>query len=401
MRASRKVAALAAVIVAGAAACSASNGDGSRFGGAGAGGSSGGGGIGGSGGGIDFDASHPSDSGTGPDGCLTTTSKSNRLPANLMFQLDVSGSMNCLPTEDPNVSSNCPTSDKPGSRWRLLRDALKTALGNIPTDNAAGLMHFPLPAATLGICVPATPDVALAPLSTNLAALRSTLDAMTPVGGTPTHDAAAAAYSALKASSAAGNKFIVLATDGQANYCQGCNPLCDLNADAAAFVQQIGDAARLEGIRTFVIGVPGSEGYRAVLSQLAEAGGTAQPGCHSGDIVQSPTVGDCHWDMTTQAADFGAAIATALAAISGQALSCSYDVPPADAGTFDKNLVNVQFTEGGGSTEIPFDPTGQNGWNYSADGSHVELFGAACDAVKASQDGQVDIVYGCPTRGPQ
>lgn len=362
-------------------------------GGAGAAGTAGGGGSGG----LLVDASL--DGTTDPDaGCLTTTSKSTALPANLMFQLDLSGSMNCLPTDNADTSSSCADSAKPGSRWSILRDALIQALGNIPPDNVVGLMHYPIypPFPT---CVSSTPDVPLAPLAQNQAQIVSKLNSLTPLGGTPTHDAAVQAYLNLMSSGAQGNKYIVLATDGQANFCINCNALCDMNADNQSFINEVADALAKDGVRTFVIGVPGSEGYRAVLSHLAEAGGTAQPGCQSGDIVTSPTVGNCHYDMSTNPANFGQAIATALAAISGQTLSCSYDIPPQDAGSFDPNKVNVQFTDGGSTTEILRDTAKQDGWDYSTDGKHIELYGAACDQVKASKGGQVDIVYGCPTHG--
>jgi hypothetical protein len=45
------------------------------------------------------------------------------------------------------------------------------------------------------------------------------------------------------------------------------------------------------GIRTFVVGVPGSEPARTVLSSIAKQGGTAADGC-------DPQLGNCHFDMT-------------------------------------------------------------------------------------------------------
>jgi hypothetical protein len=42
------------------------------------------------------------------------------------------------------------------------------------------------------------------------------------------------------------------------------------------------------------------------------------------------------------------------------------------------------------------DPSQKDGWNYvDAQFSAIELFGAACDAVKASAGDSVNIVFGC------
>ena len=400
----------------GLASCGTSGSDAPRsaFGGGGSAGSSGGAGAAGEGGsggssgsggsgGTLFDAGPVDDGSTvNPDGgCAATSAKSTPLEAHVMFQLDTSGSMNCLPTEDADTSTTCAQSAQPGSRWNILRDALKNSLASIPASNSVGLMHFPDPNFLPGFssCVPLTPDVALAPLSLDLSALQSKLGQLSPGGGTPTHDAAVAAYNILHADTVPANRYIVLATDGEANFCQNCNDLCSvgsqINADTQAFIQQMKDVVKNEGIRMFVIGVPGSENFRAALSQLAEAGGTAQPGCMSGDLTNSPSVGNCHYDMTTQAANFGQAIAAALSSISGQVLSCSYDIPQASAGSFDPNNVDVALTSNGVTTAIPKDAT--NGWSYTPDGKHIQISGTACDQVKATTNGEVDIVYGCPT----
>ena len=92
-------------------------------------------------------------------------------------------------------------------------------------------------------------------------------------------------------------------------------------------------------IRTFVIGAPGSETARALLSELAYLGGTATTAdCAYGG--GDPAVGDCHFDLTSSGGgadagadggagtDFAAALADALKAIAAQAVvTCQYDVP--------------------------------------------------------------------------
>lgn len=150
------------------------------------------------------------------------------------------------------------------------------------------------------------------------------------------------------------------------------------------------EAAAKAGVRTFVIGVPGSQGFRAVLSRMAEAGGTkAKPGCSSA----GPDY--CHWDMTT-ATDFGAALKDVLAKIGGAALSCEYPLPPKD-GTFDPTKVNVELSAGGTSADLPRDASHTDGWDYSADGDTIILYGPACDKAKSASDGSVTLLFGCPT----
>jgi hypothetical protein len=147
------------------------------------------------------------------------------------------------------------------------------------------------------------------------------------------------------------------------------------------------------GVKTFVIGSPGSEGAREDLSRMAEAGGTAAPGCsHDG-----PTY--CHFDMTEEQ-DFAAALTEALGTISGLALSCSYDIPdPSGAQTLDPSRVNVLFTAPGAETELILqDASGacNDGWQYSDDGARVLLCGGTCDRVRDS-DGTLTLEFGCTT----
>ena len=101
--------------------------------------------------------------------------------------------------------------------------------------------------------------------------------------------------------------------------CQGSGTQQD-PADPTPLIPEAASALA-RGMKTFVIGSPGSEDARRSLSQMAEAGGTATEGCsHTG----SPFY--CHFDMTEEA-DFAVALRDALASISGLALSCAYDIP--------------------------------------------------------------------------
>lgn len=374
------------------AACAAGGNSGSTTGGAG----SGSGGSAGSGSGMGGGLIGGSGGGGGGLGgtsaCLSDTFKAEVEPANLLFQLDVSGSMNCAPKD-----SGCGVADpNAGSRWEVFKTQLVAAMDTLPSTSSVGLMHYPTgKGAFQGDptgCVPQAPDVALAPLATSKPAVTAKLAQIVPQGGTPTHDAVKAALAQLDQASATGAGFLVLATDGQATFCAGCDLFCtsdELATDNDVLIQEV-SAAAAKGIRTFVLGAPGSEAYRSILSKIAAAGQTSvSPGCSDA----GPTY--CHYDMTT-APDFGAALSEALAAVGSKALSCVYDIPPQD-GTFDPTLVNVQLTSAAETKTIPQDASHQAGWDYSADQKQVILYGAACEEAKAALNGAVTILYGCPT----
>lgn len=379
-----------------ALACSA----GAKHEGAGGGGTavatntdSGAGGFGGDDGGGWLDVALPDGPAISADSaCLTATTAAKALPARLLFQVDASGSMNC-PARDVTSVTCSPSAS---SRWNIFHDAIGKALSGLPTTNAASLRHYPtgkgLFTGDPTGCVPAAADVAMASLATTASSIPAALAGRTPAGGTPTHDAVTVALSELSSMSGGDSRFLVLVTDGDANFCTGCDISCDSAAQATdndAMVSAIAAAAS-SGVRTFVIGVPGSENFRTVLSRMAQAGGTrASASCSDSGPVY------CHYDMTT-AADLGAALKTALSTIGTAALSCSYPLPPAD-GSFDPKKVNVELTSGGGTKELARDTSHADGWDYSADGKSIVLYGGACDAAKSTTDGSISLLFGCPT----
>lgn len=397
---------LAGLAMAGMAiGCSAGSGgdlSGAGAGGGGASGAGGGGGGGssGQGGTLNLDSGTGGGGGLDPDSaCLTESYGAQARPASLLFQLDTTRSMNC-PLAQPGCLGADPGSAN--SRWNVFRDKLKVAISQLPQENSAGLMHYPTnicgaygqPAcSSIDQCVAEnSPDVQLAPLSTNLAEMQAKIDAIVPNGVTPTRVAFDFAANYLENKTASGDKYVVLATDGQLTMCVGCtqDSSCGLDAETAALAVDVKTYAN-KGIKTFVIGVPGSAGYASSLSQLAQNGGTARPNC-------TGAAGNyCHFDLSDSANNFGDLLSQALAAIAGEALSCVYDIPSTDAGTFDKNKVNVQLTSGGTTDGIPRDSTRQDGWDYSDDGTQIVLYGPACEEAKASAGGKIDILYGCPT----
>ena len=335
--------------------------------------------------------------------CATKIQSARLVPANLLFVIDKSGSMNCNPPQgDAALNARCAEfpvkedASKP-SKWEIASGALADAIATLSGQSnvSAGLTLFPED----DHCgVSADPVVDVAKLDASQQSdITSALEGVSPAGDTPIAGATILGYQhlsdALRAAKLRGNSFVVLMTDG-AETCK--------QSELSKLVETDVPHARLFNIRTFVIGAPGSEEARSLLSQIAYEGGTASsPDCdHSGSV---PDQGDCHFDMTTSQ-DFAKDLNAALQKIShDKVLSCEFDVPSnPDGGGVDRSKVNVTFTSGSGKEQtIKLDDTAScdqaNGWQYSEDGSKIELCGAACERVESDPDGEVRIALGCPT----
>jgi hypothetical protein len=270
----------------------------------------------------------------------------------------------------------------------------------MPSATSLGVVFYPDVDTNAATCFDRQADVPVEPLgegsSPQRNQIRRAFQAEDPRGSTPTHDAYRYALGELGAVANIGQRFLVLITDGTPTYalnCQGSGTPQD-PADPAPLVPEAANALG-RGIKTFVIGSPGSEDARRSLSEMAEAGGTAIPGCsHDGQPRY------CHFDMTEEA-DFAVGLRDALASISGLALSCSYDIPaPPNGGVLDPSKVNVIFTPPDGQQELigqSAPGTCTDGWQYSANQSQVLLCGQTCDRVKAS-NGRLALEFGCSTR---
>lgn len=94
--------------------------------------------------------------------------------------------------------------------------------------------------------------------------------------------------------------------------------------------------------------------------------------------------------------------------IGASQLQCEWDIPPAPDGmTLDKNLVNVIFTSAGGEQTIgkvedAMACTGvANGWHYDAAGTKVLVCPQSCDLIRGVTNGKVEVIFGCPSAGPE
>ncbi len=342
-------------------------------------------------------------------GCDGWSAEPEGLPSILEFVLDVSGTMRAT------------TSTTGGqSKWAACSVALRTALTGLPDNISVGLEFFPNKNNGGAIAAPTdhTPcidhknDVAPARLgamgSMQRTALNNQLGVVVPDpnAATPTQDALDYAYSALEANGSTAAKYAVLITDGQPTLATGCYGMANPRQpdDTNPIIQDIGAVYQRYGIKTFVVGSPGSErnegtgaDVRGWLSAAARAGGTGPVGC-------SDTPGNfCHFDLTT-AADFGSALTDALRSIGSAVIGCDYTLPktsPSGA-TIDPNKVNLIYTDGSGQSHLLLpngDPNCAVGWHYLDPPAYtqVHICGTTCSTLKGDPKASLDLVFGCST----
>lgn len=340
----------------------------------------------------------PEDSSFDPDAaCATTKISAKRAPANILFIVDRSKSMLCNPPPtttsqacEATLSTANPSAD---TKWTITKAALESAIGAMPPEDSAGLTYFSVDD---DCAVQDTPNVPVAPITPqHLTLLAQSLDNVGPDGNTPIIGGVTLGYKHLDENTFVGRRFLVLITDGQ----ETCAPASYKDT----FLQKTVPEATAVGIKTFVIGAPGSEPARSFLSRIAWLGGTAKsPTC-----IHDPTppdLGDCHFDLTDSALDLTSALGQALEKVSKEALTCEYELPlPGEGGTLDFGKVNVIFEPGTGAQQvIPRDSAKgcneSDGWQYSADGRRIVLCGPSCEAVKADTSGSVSIALGCVTQ---
>jgi len=122
---------------------------------------------------------------------------------------------------------------------------------------------------------------------------------------------------------------------------------------------------------TYVVGMPGAEPYAALLTRLAEAGGTARAG-----------------DVGYYAVSDAAELRDALYAIGTSiAIRCSIDL---EAPPDDPALVNVYFD----GALVPSDAV--DGWSWDG-AQRIRVNGSACDALKSGEVLDARVVFGCDT----
>jgi hypothetical protein len=275
-----------------------------------------------------------------------------RLAPELLLVLDRSGSMN----EGVEGSIN--------SRWTETSAAVDDVLARTDGSTSWGLKTFPAPE---GCDVQPEVEVPIGPRSQPvIAAVRATMPNQ-GASGTPTADAIQAGTRYLSGRTTRNPKYMVVATDGL--------PTCP-QFDFAVAEQEALDAlaaARTAGIDTFVIGIAtlGTDADR-VLGLMAAAGGRPRattPAYHPAGDRQE--------------------LVAALGQITRVVQTCTFPLDR-DAPSPDDVAVNVD------GMRIQRDRTRTNGWDYGPGNRVIDLYGAACETVKAGGVLNLEIVFGCP-----
>ncbi len=308
--------------------------------------------------------------------CAAAAFDAKRIPPNLYLVFDHSGSMKETVTG--------------GTKWSGSLAAINALVDKSEDTLKVGLKLFPLlaDAKSCDAAAYAVPDVAVGPLATTRAPIKSVLAGASPNGNTPMAVALSSAVGYMHGLTTDGTRVVVLITDGDPN---GCGTLADVIA--AANGGRTGPAPQ---VLTYVIGAPG--GTVQNLSQVAAAGGGKRtPTCIPS--TTDPTKA-CHYQIGD--ATFEKDLLLALEDIKGKILSCTFDVPAAsaDAGTVDPNKVNVDFTDGSGTHTLDKDPTHTSGWDYTDGGKTITVYGVDCDKLKSDPTVKVQLVFGCKTKGP-
>ena len=330
--------------------------------------------------------------------CTGWSAEPESLPALLMILVDTSLSMD----------SNAPNSRE--TKWEITAAALHEAIDSLPESMPLGLMFYPnrglyqeSSPQEIEACVDVSSLVPVAPNQHD--ALHAAVDAVRPDGCTPTHGAYEYALEhGVLATNYPGNPYLVLITDGQPTLtidCMGaCNPANPVPTQpiADAMAAALADHAT----RTFVIGSPGSEenettgeDVRYWLSEAAADGGTATEGCsHDGN----PHF--CHFDMS-QATDFGEALRGALGTITGQVISCSYEMPlPPEGETIDPDEVNLVIHPGEGGNVLLLRANSadcREGWYYDENGN-IALCQDSCARAQSDNQAALQLFFGCETQ---
>jgi hypothetical protein len=343
----------------------------------------------------------PDPSTISPCGAATVTLDFVR--PNLYFAIDASGSMtDNIPRGEATSGGTAPP-----NRYAALSRAIEALLSRVGHRVNYGATLFPSPNVDCDAgeeihALAAGDDVSFAVSGELGPVLRSFMFAInrrTPRGGTPVARALENLVPRLEG--AGPDTYVFLVTDGGPNCnhearcgVDACIPnieranlgegiVCDesinccdgsllgpsncLDTDGSLGAVQ---ALAAVGVRTFVIGIPGSEAYSSLLDQLAVAGGTAR--------AESPRY--------YRVADADALVQTVSALGSTVALGCSIQLrePPPDPA-----LVNLFFD----GELIPSDPV--DGWTFS-DTTSIEVHGAACALLENGDVLQADVIAGCP-----
>lgn len=317
-------------------------------------------------------------------------------------------------------------------RWEAVRDAL-SGLSQFSGDVAFSLATFTglFDQETQAlISCPEMEHLDMVPATDNfdqiLAALPPSAEAIPPgPSETPTGEAVTAAYEALAALESAGNKYILLVTDGEPDTCTKPNPQCGQDPAIGAV-----QAAYAAGVSTYVIGL-GDDAGEKFLNDVAHAGQgleVAPPPddklfCISDELrlrgeTEPPDFYQDGWrdvaagtyaDTPITYADTlyyqpgdSDALRQAMSGLVAGVRSCDFEMDTAvDRSRADLGAVRMDHGDGTADDLVYGAP---DGWMLDPDNDYtVVVTGAACDAIQADTSGSLSlrIEFPCEVRLPK
>lgn len=351
--------------------------------------------------------------------CSQTSLQANVRTVNMLIVLDESGSMNDALTTGG------------ATKWAIMQNALNSALSTPTVEQNInfGLLLFPYLAAGItansspsdSCNVPSDSTAVSVPITAGATGLQNVLDKIagqSPGGGTPTAAALTQAYNYFTngdGRNLTGSKWVLLATDGGPN-CNfgltctaatctqnmdglcGNGPTTTVNCcaspngyiclDDAAATSEI-TALNLASINTFVVGVPGSQPYAAVLNSFAKAGGVANTAAGATEE---------YYEISgTSAAQAEADLIAAFGTITTQLVK-TCDIQLART-PLDNTQVNVAIDcalQQPVPVNSPAD-AGVNGFyiDNTKEPAHLILVGAPCNNILTNGALRVDVIEGC------
>jgi hypothetical protein len=355
--------------------------------------------------------------------CGATQVSADVRVVNMLLVLDSSGSM------------DKPTTTGGQTKWAIMQQALTSALTKVQSDINFGLLLYPYKEGGIDGASDAFSEVCAVPSSsatavnipigssaTGEAAVRAIIQKVQdqkPAGGTPTAEALARAYEYYltgDGKNLLGTRWVILATDGgpncnqtltcpagsctenmdgscpSGNCCEdtsGANRYGYICLDDAATETAIDNLAKL-GVKTFVVGIPGSEAYAAYLNQFATAGKVPNKGANGEQYY--PVSAATALDDLTKAFE---SITTKLVTTCDIPLSVTPQVGASEINVaVDCTLVNAVP----GGVAPAADASTVDGFyvDFTQDPAHLKFVGTSCAKVEAGAH-QVDIIAGCQT----
>lgn len=328
---------------------------------------------------------------SGLGACGGVISKARLRAANLLLVLDLSASM-----KTTFGTTNA-------SRWSAVTTSLGSALTAVQDRAAFGVDLYPVGGEECSLPTSADLTVAVAPGKDSVGPIKAALALAIPAGGTPTAAALTRALQYFTTGAGmgqAGDKFVVLATDGgpncnvQAAQCQidQCTSTHDRPEDCAnvnccqGVVQSCLDesgtlaaisALAASNIKTVVVGLPGVAPYAASLNAFAQAGGLPQAGTVKyfaiDEMLGVAGLTDTFQSITTELIK-----------------SCRLELEMAPP---DPTKVNVIID---GTTLAQ---SGADGWDFDNNMTPpgIVVKGATCKALEQMGAEKVTVQFGCPT----